>query len=257
VGEDLRALQQRFFRLITAPDGEDAPLTAWLAFDAEASARERAQVYRQAYAFRLLEAVRDDYPGVAALAAGQLEAMVAEYSARHPPSHPSLRHFGARFAAFAAEHALARRWPWLGDLAALEWARVEVFDAPDVPLLALAELDAIDSADWPSHVFALAPCVRVLTLPHPVHHAWRALEDGQPVPAITAARTDVLVFRRQFVPCHRVLGAREADALRRVQRKSAFAQVCEALAGDESLDRAAGAALGAVAQWIIDGLLAR
>lgn len=216
--DELRALQQRLFRFITSPEPTAPP-------------HERAEVYRDAYAFRLLDVLRDDFPEVAALVGAHFEPMAAEYAARFPPTHPSLRHFGLRFAAFVAEHPLCRRWPQLGELAALEWARVEVFDAPDVPLLTLADLDAIDAARWPTHVFTLAPSVRVLP---------RAL-----------------VFRRAFAACDRALGWAEADALRRVQRGAPFALVCAALAGDAPVDDAARAALKTIAQWTVDDLLAR
>jgi hypothetical protein len=132
---------------------------------------------------------------------------------------------------FVAEHPLSQRWPQLGELAALEWARVEVFDAPDVPLLGLADLDAIDPAAWPDHVFVLAPSVRVLP--------------------------KAVVFRRDRGSHHRPIEGREVDALRRVQRGAPFAQVCAALAGDAPVGEAARTALTAIAQWTVDGLLAR
>jgi hypothetical protein len=218
VPDALRALQRRLFRFITSPEPGCPPL-------------ERAGVYRDAYAERLLGVLRDDFPDVAALVGASFEPLAAEYAARFPPAHPSLRHFGLRFAAFLAEHPMCRRWPQLGELAALEWARVEVFDAPDVPLLTLADLDAIDADRWPTHVFTLAPSVRLLP---------RAI-----------------VFRRAFAACDRALGWAEADALRRVQRGAPFAHVCAALAGDSAVDDAARTALKTIAQWTVDGLLAR
>jgi hypothetical protein len=218
VADDLRTLQARLFRFVTSPLTDPAPF-------------ERAEVYRDGYAFRLLDVLRDDFPEVAALVGEHFEPLVAEYAGRHPPTHPSLRHFGRRFTSFVAEHPLSRRWPQLGDLAALEWARVEVFDAPEVPLLTLADLDAIDPAGWADHVFALAPSVRVLP--------------------------KAVVFRRDHAPGHRAIGWREVDALRRVQRGAPFAQVCAALAGDTPVDDAARTALTTLAQWTVDGLLAR
>lgn len=216
--DDLRTLQRRLFRFVTSRERGSPPL-------------ERAEVYRDAYAFRLLDVLRDDFPEVAALVGPHFEPMVAEYAARHPPTHPSLRHFGLRFAAFAAEHPVARRWPHLGELAALEWARVEVFDAREVPLLGLADLDTIEAARWPTRVFSLAPAVRVLPR--------------------------FVVFRRCQVACHRAIGWSEVDALRRVQRGAPFAQVCVALAGGGSVADAARLALDTIAQWTVDGLLAR
>ncbi len=258
MSSDLRALQQRFFALVTAPNAAaDPSLVSWLAFEREEHARARAQVYRDAFAVRTFDCLRDDFPNLASLVGASFESLVGDYIARHPSSHPSLRHLGARLAAFAAEHVLSQRWPWLGELAALEWARVEAFDATDVVPLAHGDLARIEIAEWPAHVFAVGPSVRVLTLRFPVERAWRALEDGLPAPEIAAARTEIIVWRRQLSVCHRVMAPREAKALRRAQLGSSFAEVCECFAEEVSVDDAAASALATVAQWIADGVLAR
>jgi hypothetical protein len=254
MARELRALQRRFFAMITGARCE--PLGAWLAFDDDTRARERAQIYRDAYAVRLLDCLREDFPNVAALVGDAFDALVAEYVARHRPSHPSLRHLGERMPGFASEHALALRWPWLGELAALEWARVEAFDVANVAPLGIAELARVasDGDALASHVFATAPSVRVLRLRHPVHRVWRALEDGARAPTIDAERTEIVVWRRQLAVCHRVVDADEAEALRRVLHGARFADVCEALAGG-SLDDAAARTLDAIMRWIADEML--
>jgi hypothetical protein len=280
MADDLRELQRRFFAAITNQNhchGNDfagrprirchdndfsqargiPPLSEWLLAGGDADVAQRAEVYRDAHAFRLLDCLADDFPAVAASVGDAFPSLAGDYVTRHPPSHPSLRHLGARFATFVAEHPLAQRWPWLGDLAALEWARVEAFDACDAPLLTLAELAAIAPSEWPARAFRATPPVRLLTLRHPVHLVWRAVEDAAAVPAIEAARTHVLVWRRGHVVCHRVAGAREAAALRCVERGAPFADLCECVAGDGPLEQAALDALQLLRQWISDGLLER
>jgi hypothetical protein len=234
---------------------ENVPLSEWLVAGADANVAQRARIYADAYAFRMVDCLADEFPSVARLLGDAFAALALDYVARHPPSHPSLRHLGATFASFVAEHPVVRRWPWLADLAALDWARAEAFDASDVPRLTLAELAAIAPDRWPGRTFRLAPAVRLLTLRHAVHLVWRALEDGAPPPAAEAARTHVVVWRRGHVVCHRVAHAHEAEALRRAQRGAPFAHLCECLTADGSLEQAAGQALGFLQQWIADGLL--
>ena len=55
----------------------------------------------------------------------------------HPPQHFSLRYAGARLPEFLrvrrSGRPLRSRWPWGADLARLEWALGEAFDAADSP----------------------------------------------------------------------------------------------------------------------------
>jgi hypothetical protein len=256
---ELRELQRRFFSMVTEGDAtlEGGALSEWLDFDAEARARERASIYRDAYRYRLVDSLRDDYPSVAALLGGDFEPIVAAYVARHPPTQSSLRHLGHRFAGFVAEHASAARFPWIGELAALEWARVEAFDTANEPLLTYADLAAIEALDLPAHVFRVASSARVSTFAHPVHRVWRALEDGTRPPSIGRERTDILVWRRELVVCHRVLDGSEASALRRIGSGAPFAEVCEVFATDAGIDSAAAHAAEAIARWIADGVFVR
>jgi hypothetical protein len=278
MSDDLPALQRRFFFALSdqnhchgddfcgrprnhdhandlAQARETPELSGWLVAGGGADVAQRLQVYADATEFRLLECLADDFPAVAAVLGEDFPRLAREYVGRHPPSHPSLRHLGTRFASFAAEHRLAQRWAGLGDLAALEWARVEAFDARDVPLLSLVELAAIAPDEWPTRAFRAAPPVRLLALRHPVHLVWRAVEDAVPVPPLEAERTHILVWRRGHVVCHRVTDAREAGALQCTLRGVPFADLCERIAGDGSLEQAAHDALGLLRQWIADGVL--
>jgi hypothetical protein len=273
MGDDLKGLQARLFRLVTERDPAPgrAPLSDWLRAEDEAAARERVRVYRNGYAFRCFDCLRDDFPAVAALAGADGFAQLAgDYIARHPPTHPSLRHLGAGFAAFAAESALARRLPWIGELAALEWARVEAFDAATVVPLTADDLLATPIEEWPSVRLRLAPSVRTLEFRHAVDGVWRELEDagrrarpdreGPEALDAPLTPTSVVVYRREHVVYHRRVDSREGAALRHVARGAPFAEVCGAFAAakdSQNVDCAAQEAFGALAQWVADGLLAR
>lgn len=263
MSDDLKTLQARFFRLVTDRDAAPGPGGSsdwphWLRVEDQATARERVQVYRDGYAFRCLDCLRDDFPAVEGLAGREAFArLVGDYVSRYPPPSPSLRHLGARFAGFAAESELGRRWRWVGELAALEWARVEAFDAAEVPTLTAEDLRAVGPAEWPSLRLRLAPSVRILELRHSIDGVWRALQDGSEPPEAPPGPTTLVVYRRAQVVYHRRVDAREGAALRRVSQLASFNDVCEIFDEEESVDGAAQQAFGALAQWMADGLMAR
>jgi hypothetical protein len=87
-------------------------------------------IYADMYQARLLDVLRDDFPLVLAVIGDEAFCSLAgRYLARHPSEHPSVRYVGRRFTDFVAADETVP--PFLADLARLEWARVDVFDALD------------------------------------------------------------------------------------------------------------------------------
>jgi hypothetical protein len=251
----LRELQRRFWHAFAdAPGARDDPaddphLLAAIVGDA-LPAGDRLQIYRDMYFSRIRAALHDDYPRVAAeLGDARFQALVGAYLARHPSQHPSLRHIGARLPGFIRGCG-ADLPPHLADLARLEWARVEVFDAPDATPLTPADLRALPTEEWPALVLAPIPGCEVVRATWPVHRAWAGEPMGGPAP--TALR----VWRQGFGVYHAPMEADEDAAFERLRAGAAFADVCEVFASLPAGEaaRAAGALL---ARWLDDALLIR
>ena len=101
----------------------------------------RLGIYADMYFVRLLDALREDFPKLEAVVGeGAFRALVADFLEAAPPASPSLRDLGAALPAFLAAHPLGAERPWLHGLAALEWARVDVFDRADAEVLTLEAL---------------------------------------------------------------------------------------------------------------------
>jgi hypothetical protein len=209
------------------------------------------------YWIRLHAALREDYPHVAAiLDSERFSTLARAFLARFPSVHPSVRWLGARFADFLAESRETAPWPFLPDLARLEWARLAVFDAPDAPVLRLEDVRAIAATDWPTVAFRPIPALRVLRSPWPVHELWAA-EDG-PARDVRAAETHLRIWRRDAAVYQAPMAPCERRALESLMRGESFAATCaalEALVGDPG--RAAREAAQLVLRWVEDGILAR
>ena len=249
----LREIQQAFWSALAARPGVlEPPAAAATLLDLIPPSErlapvDRLGIYTGMYFHRIVDALREDFPRVAAVLGddGFVE-LVRAYLARHPSSHPSLRHAGDALPEFIAAEPPPGAPRCLADLGRLERTRVDVFDAPDAAVLRVEDLRAIPAADWPALRFTAAPAVSVLVTDWPVERVW----EDPTARDVPAERTTLRVWREGFAVYHARMDAPEARAFARVREGRAFAAVCDVL--DEPAT--AGALL---LRWIEDGLLRR
>jgi hypothetical protein len=295
----LASTQDLFWNLIAAPEGvrsgmealrrqgrfPAADLAGLIRGDDRMAPEDRLDIYASMYFYRLRDCLAEDYPKVAAVVGGaEFHNLVTDYLLIHPSRHWSLRYLGEPFAEFLAEHRLGQRAAFLGDLARLEWARIEVFDAADAPMLD-AEGATAAGADL---ALSLVPAVKILSLDWNVAPIWRQLEDagvqglhgshsaavvddGQeafseptPVEPPVQRPCSLQVWRKNFSVAHRSLDRREAACLTALDGQTVgLPALCELLMeqsqgqdGEElpqgAITRQMATLLGA---WLADGVL--
>jgi hypothetical protein len=181
-----------FWDLITAPEGVSpgleelvrrgraaaGDLEAMIAGDARLPAAERLDIYANMYFFRLLDCLKEDYPRLLeALGPDRFHNLATDYLLACPSEHPSLRYLGARLPGFLSEHASGREAECLVDLARLEWARADLFDAADAPLLTRDTLSRLSEEQAADLRLCLVPAFRLLRLDHDAPRLWRELRD--------------------------------------------------------------------------------
>jgi len=271
-GPALAELQRRFFELVTGPQGiaqelvrraiPERELGAVIAGDARGSAVERLDVYANMYFFRILDVLRADYPKlVAVVGAETFHDLATDYLQAHPSRHPSLRFVGAALPDFLARHALGQARPWLAEVAALEWARVDVFDRADAEVLAQAALSALAPEAFAALALAPVPACALVPCAWAVEDTWRGVEAGlEPAAAPTVAEAGhaVLVWRRGARVHHRAVTARERRALDLLLPGTTFGALCSTLGAElDSPEAAARVAAEFLGRWLADDLLAR
>jgi hypothetical protein len=262
----LRATQEWFARAVTTPESEAEP-----AGGAQASQRltrgprleaiDRLEIYRRAYHSRLVECLVDDYPTLqAALGEDAFATLCREYIARYPSTNPNLNTFGRHMAALCASEAGGAHAAFAADLAALEWALVEVIHAPSTEPLSLAALGDVPPERWAGARLESTPALRILCAAYPVNAFYQAVRDGkQPAipdaaPSATAVyRSGPTVWRMDLTPPMLALltgltsGATLADAL----------DGATASFGDEPEEAAAQRVMGWFREWVSSGLFSR
>ncbi len=165
-------LQSAFKRYLFAGDNE-ADLARLIRSGQIPPAPARLDVYRNAYYTRLQEALAHDFPVVLAVAGDAAFGRLAtEYLRDHPSTHPSLRWLGQYLPGWFRRRG---EKPALTDLAALEWAVLQAFDAPNAPVISARDFDAIAPDHWPELRLTLHPALTLLTVHTNVRHIWSAV----------------------------------------------------------------------------------
>jgi hypothetical protein len=284
---ELATLERRFLQLISQPepiaeaarllearDLGASTLSSWLSADSEELAAMRLGIYAHMYFARLTESLREDFPKVAQLLGADFEVLAARYLVEHPSDHPSLRYHGRYFPGFlrhcaSGEHrtnVVVREE--LADLSALEWARIDAFDAAEAPILKEATLIATLPEAWGALSLRWVPACQLLSTRSGVAAFWAALDREEVLieselfpPRLEATSEWVFIWRRGFRVYHRVLDARESAALCLLSTGLSLAELCEACesavspSGEPLPDSTPEWLLGRLAQWLVDEVL--
>ena len=218
-------------------------------------------VYEHAYGARLAEILEADYDKLlAALGPEDFLEMAHGYVETHPSKHPNARYFGRHMPAFLAEAPAAQDRPWLAELAAVEWAMSEVFQAEDPPRLAMEAMAALHPTDWPRLTLIPVSDCRRLETRHGGPEAWLALDASEdPAAAATeaaGAEESWIVWRQDDRANFRMLEPPEAWAFDQATKGAPFAHLCEGLLEWFPETEAATRMAGYLQIWIGAGLIA-
>jgi hypothetical protein len=175
------------------------------------------------------------------------------YGRGHPSPCGDLNGFGDALAPFLKGFAPVDPYPWLPDLARLEWALHLAHSAADSPPLAAAALLTLSPDELDDLPLALHPACALLDLGWDVSTLWQA-HQCDPIGdwrAGLARPVTALVWRAQWRAQQRPLDPPEAAALRALAAGAPLGTVLEAAAGlaaDEPID-------GLLVRWLSDGVL--
>jgi hypothetical protein len=241
---DLKQFQRLLYRRITSPDaltvapGDDGASSSGgievpVLGDERLSALERIDIYADAYFYRLLDCLNEEFLAtLAVVGPDNFAALARDYLLHYPPSEPSIIHAGRYLATFLRNHRLVHQWPFIAELARLERAILDVFHARDAPALGVEALRTLPSHQWPELKLRAHPAVEI------VHSEWRvadvlsAVESGHAWSEPEHQRGTVIVWRQDAQVCYRDLQEVEARALALVSEGATFAAICEAIAAD-------------------------
>ena len=190
-------------------------------------------VYQSAYKMRLRDFLANDFPVLRTyLGDIKFSNMARDYIKSHVPNQPNARWYSQGLPDFLATYAAMRENPECYELAQLERALSDVFDAAEKTPLTLTDLSAIPTAQISNLRLKLHPAIRRLAFTHNTTSIWSALKAEQepPRPHLLEQHQEILVFRHKGDARFRILGAEESMALDCMEQGSNFAIVCEMMA---------------------------
>ncbi|HEX4804138.1 MAG TPA: putative DNA-binding domain-containing protein [Myxococcaceae bacterium] len=249
---NLAQTQAQLFRAIA--EGRDEGIEGIVEPSARLSPQKRVEIYAEMYFWRQVDALREDFPKLAALLGEEeFTHLVEGYVQAYPSEHPSLGKLGRRLAHFISERGGDHVRPDLAELAALEWARAEVFVEADAPCSPGAVFTQLPPERFAQAKCRMSPAIRVLCLPRDPIPLWHALENGDELPEPISVQQQILVWRKGWAVYHAAVDVEEARALERAREGRTLGEICEAF-GER--DEPAAAAFAALQSWVGEGLVA-
>ncbi len=268
MGSRLEALERWMFDSISHPEGLGAGLAATGTTDLERvilpskalSAHDRLEIYANAYLWRLLEVMAEEFACVRfVLGEGEFERVVKDYLTRHPSTHYSLQFLGARFPDFLATEATGlERQAFVAEVARLERTIEDVFHADRADPIAADDLLAVRPEDWAGVRFRLVPAHRLLALAHPVDPFFTAFREDRHADLPAPSPSWLLVCRREFSVWRFRLDQPRYTILEAFSTGRTLAEALEACAALPGVEFEAllGQVQGWFKEWTADGLFA-
>lgn len=236
-------------------DGDDTVLAEIL--DSPREKRETLfGVYRYAYVSRLVEAMRKDYEFLHEYLGDEMfDTMARSYVAARPSRQPNLRWFSHDVPEFLKTNEPYSRYPVLPELAALENALSDAFDAVDALVLDPAALAALPPEAWKDLRFQRHPSSCRLDFSTNAAAVWRALKKGEVPPDAVHEPSRLLIWRQDATPMFRELSEEEGMMWDEAAKGVSFGVLCSMLAMYDDPDSAAARAAGYLHGWVTAELL--
>ena len=161
---------------------------------------ERLAIYHDMYLLRMEEALESDYSALKHFLGDEgFRALVAGYVRAHPSRSYSLNFLGAHLPDYVRAAPGLRRRAFAHDLARLEQAVAEVFDAPEQEALRPEEIAAVPEAAWDGARLRPIAAFRLLALRHPVNAYLQSVRDERhDHPPARRRDSWVAVYRREY-----------------------------------------------------------
>lgn len=218
---------------------------------------ERMSIYAEGYPIRIHEALKEAYEAVRHVLGSQKFREISDvYAARHPSREYNLSMAGRFYPEYLEKSGLLAQWPFLQDLARLEWAVTEAFHSFDLPPEDLSSLNTLALEEWESVTFLFQPSLRLVSSVWPVVDIWRERKDAdQGVRAELHGRPQCASVCRQDLKVRvEAIHPLEFECLKLLSEGQMLGEVCEKLAEKNSEELPL---MEWFSKWSSSGMIAR
>ena len=215
--------------------------------------QKRLAVYQDAYKLRLTEILGNTHERLwTYLGDEQFYRLASRYFDAFPSNHPNARFVSSRLPQFLATDGRYTNQPVLAEIAAIEEALEDVFDAPDAPVATMEDLAATPPEQIAGLTIAFAPSMQMLVLKTNALDIFQALKDGNkpPEPAQAEEAHNVLAWRQDLRSHYREIGTEEEMLLDQGMAGKPFSTLCEMASVMDDPETAAARVAGYLTGWI-------
>jgi hypothetical protein len=194
---------------------------------------ERLEIYAHMYYARLIEVMEAEYATLRQLLGPHaFAAACRQFVAKYPSRTRTLGSLSARFPDFLAKTLPRSNRNGLAvDVARIERAMEDVFDAPRAEPMTASGFAELGARDWDGVTLRVTPALRLLKLRYPANEYMNAARRGERPRVPRPRATFAIVFRRGF------------QVMRRDQEPEQF-RLLQALAAGRPLAGAVRASIG-------------
>jgi putative DNA-binding protein/uncharacterized protein len=256
------------FRRVDALHGDatiEGEVAAHVTGNSRLTPAEQVDIYRRQYWLRHIDALADDYPGVAYLLGEEgFDAFLRAYLLAHPPRHKSLRDLGCDIVAFGQGYAFPDdvRAVTL-EMLAYEHAFIDLFDGAEPPPLDPEKITSMPEDAWERVRLTIHPLLVRSRVRFPVHRLRLEAKSSDVEPRTSApveAPANLVLFRDDNLIRFEELDGPAFALLDALARGEALGPACEQVAATLEPEAAEqlGAQVGAWFQawtarrWIVD-----
>lgn len=222
------------------------------------SAKGRLDIYAIAYRLRLKEAITTDYGQLASyLGDERFDKLMDHYIDKFPSHTTNLRYFSVNLPELIRDNAEYTHIAELYELACIERAFADSFDAKDLQFATMDDLATLPEQAWGTLSFKFQKSVQILWLEHNSFPIWKALAEQEiPPKAEKASSLAWILWRRSDLISHyRVLATAEVAILALAMQGENFAVMCEKLLDFYNEEETPMKAISFLQSWIAEEML--
>jgi len=227
---NLAELQNDFQRALFDTECKGAD---WISESARGlSARERLDIYYNAYRFRLVDVLLDTFEHTAIyLGDDWFNQLAMDYVQSHPSTYKNIGLYGKGFPEFLAEQLPEDME--VSELALMDWKLRRAFDGADSAVMTQDDLQQLASEGSSIH-FQAVPTLTTCTHHFNTLDIWHAINQEQTPPVVEQLPEpiEILIWRKGHSPHFRSLSTFESAAIARVSDGDTLEAIGSALEED-------------------------
>jgi hypothetical protein len=218
----------------------------------------RLEIYGNAYRERLLEALESTYTALKVyLGDDEFYQLGYEYIDAHPSTFRSIRWFGDLLADFLKNHENYADYPFLSELALIEWTMSLTFDAADSKVITENDINRLPPDAWETMKIQFVPSLHQIQLSWNVFEIWQKISDEEdpPEPLCSAAPVNWVMWRNDLLNHFSSIAEDQAFAMKAAQEGNSFSTICEGLCQWMSEEDAVMRAVLLFKEWVVSGMV--